>query len=1187
MTAMPAADRRRWPLIVPAVLAAAVVLYALIGYFVAPGLVRDKLQQALGEELSRPVRVERVEIRPFALAATVHGLAIDQPDGKPLLRVEAIEADASIASLWHRAPVVDALRVVRPHLSVARTGATRYDVSDLLDKWMAPSPGPPAKYSLNNIEVVEGRIDFDDRPMRRAHRAEAIRVGVPFLSSLPYHTDVNVEPRLEANVNGTPFALAGQAKPYSERHEAALDVNVDALPLPQYVDYLPAKLRFRLAGGALTTRLKIAFAQPPGAAPEIAVAGTASLAALDVKRRDGSPLVAAREIRVALEKLDLREQSLRVASAAVDAPSLAVRRLADGSIELAGSWTEGAGAPASPDAKPWRVEVAEASVREGRASVEDASIEPAYKAVVSAFEATAKTLATGPERKGRVSASFRIDDEAAAKLAAEVALAPFSATGNFEVAGARLARLYPYAAQALNLAIRSGSADYASSFALAANGDVKLTAGKGAVRDLVLIEPGEREPLWRMPELAVDGVDVDVPARSVTIAAATIRRPRVLAERDTRGDWNVARLVRTPSDSGAAKPAAADDGWQFRVARLAVERGELAVADATTKPPLKARADEIGIVITDFGNARGRKSSVDMRARIERSGRLAVKGPYGMQPFSATFDVRAADLPLLVAKPLIEREANLTLTGGTAGARGRLEASAGDGGATRLTWTGDVALANVEALDPPTGGRLFAWRTFAFDRMKVRNEPFEANVETASLADFYARLIVYADGTINLAKLARRTSETAPAPPASKPAVAKPIAARPRAGAAIAAAADSAQQALRRAGDGSLPIAVGRVTLANGNVNFSDFFIRPNYSANLTQVAGTVSSLSPTQAGEVALTAKVDDAAPVTVSGRIQPFARELSLALAGKARDIELPPLSPYAAKYAGYGITKGKLAFDVDYTVENRKLDAKNRLVIDQLTFGERVESPDATKLPVLLAVSLLKDANGVIDLDLPIGGTIDDPQFSVLGLIFKVIGNLLTKAATAPFALLGAAAGGGEELAWVEFAAGSASLDGATNERLDKLAKALSSRPGLKVDAAGRVDAASDGAAMAKESLERALRAAKARASAGKPGAPLSPDTTAIAAEERAQWIAAAYRELPDAAKEATPTDMETALAKRHQPDAQALTELGLKRSGAAKDALVARGVAAERVFVVTTKPGEQGAKGSPRRVDFALK
>ena len=148
--------------------------------------------------------------------------------------------------------------------------------------------------------------------------------------------------------------------------------------------------------------------------------------------------------------------------------------------------------------------------------------------------------------------------------------------------------------------------------------------------------------------------------------------------------------------------------------------------------------------------------------------------------------------------------------------------------------------------------------------------------------------------------------------------------------------------------------------------------------------------MSAKQAGDVALTASVDGIAPVEVQGRIHPFASEFSLDLAGKARDIELPPLTPYSVKYAGYGIEKGKLAFDVHYRVENRKLAAENRLVLDQLTFGERVDSPTATKLPVLRAVALLKDRHGVIDIQLPISGSLDDPQFSVCGLIGGVITN-----------------------------------------------------------------------------------------------------------------------------------------------------------------------------------------------------
>ena len=283
--------------------------------------------------------------------------------------------------------------------------------------------------------------------------------------------------------------------------------------------------------------------------------------------------------------------------------------------------------------------------------------------------------------------------------------------------------------------------------------------------------------------------------------------------------------------------------------------------------------------------------------------------------------------------------------------------------------------------------------------------------------------------------------------------------------------------------------------MARGNVNFSDLYIKPNYSANLTDVAGRVTALSAEQAGDVTMSARVDHSAPVEVQGRLHPFAKELSLDITAKARNIDLPPLTPYAGKYAGYGIEKGQLTFDVRYQVEKRKLVAENRLVLDQLQFGARVESPTATKLPVLLAVALLKDSRGVIDIRLPIAGSLDDPQFSVGDIIIQIIINLITKVATAPFALLSSLFGGGEELSTLPFAPGSAALGTDTQRRIDTLGKALLDRPALKLDIAGHADPVTDREALRHAAVQAAMRREKMKALVAQGTAPASVDQVAI--------------------------------------------------------------------------------------------
>jgi len=353
------------------------------------------------------------------------------------------------------------------------------------------------------------------------------------------------------------------------------------------------------------------------------------------------------------------------------------------------------------------------------------------------------------------------------------------------------------------------------------------------------------------------------------------------------------------------------------------------------------------------------------------------------------------------------------------------------------------------------------------------------------------------------------------------------------------------------------------------------------------------------QAGDIAFSARVERTAPVEVQGRIQPFAKELSLDVTAKARDVDLPPLTPYSVKYAGYGIEKGKMTFDVHYVLANRKLTAENKVVLDQLTFGERVESPSATKLPVLLAVALLKDRNGVIDIELPISGSIDDPQFSVGGLIVKVILNLLGKAVTAPFALLGAVfAGSSGESAHVEFAPGRAEIAGPADAKVAALAKALAAKPQVKLEIVGRYDPATDAPALRRTALERAVKGAKRRALVAEGTTPPDLDAIVVASDEYPRYLEAAYKnasfEKPKNAlgleKGLPPAEMETALLEHADASEQAMRDLANARAQAVKAAIEKNGdVADARLFLTAPKSGSEPAKDGtkPTRVDFALK
>jgi hypothetical protein len=294
-------------------------------------------------------------------------------------------------------------------------------------------------------------------------------------------------------------------------------------------------------------------------------------------------------------------------------------------------------------------------------------------------------------------------------------------------------------------------------------------------------------------------------------------------------------------------------------------------------------------------------------------------------------------------------------------------------------------------------------------------------------------------------------------------------------------------------------------------VFFSDRFIKPNYSANLSELTGQLSGFSSVPAGAVpdmadlSLRGKAEGTADLEITGKLNPLAQPLALDIRGRMRDLELPPLSPYSIKYAGHGIQRGKLSMDVNYVVRpDGQLTASNRLVLNQLSFGDKVDGAPAS-LPVKLAVALLADRNGVIDVDLPISGSLNDPQFRLAPLIFRVIVNLVVKAVTAPFSLLaGALGGGGDELSTVAFAPGSAMLGADARAGLDKVARALTDRPALRMTVVGTASLDAEREALKREKLADLLRAEKRRAA----GLAATAAVT-LAPEEEPALLAAVYR------------------------------------------------------------------------------
>jgi hypothetical protein len=373
-----------------------------------------------------------------------------------------------------------------------------------------------------------------------------------------------------------------------------------------------------------------------------------------------------------------------------------------------------------------------------------------------------------------------------------------------------------------------------------------------------------------------------------------------------------------------------------------------------------------------------------------------------------------------------------------------------------------------------------------------------------------------------------------------------------------------------------IDLVVDSTQFVNGRVDFRDRFIRPNYSAELSELNGTVGRLDSRSRdmATLQLRGRVAGTGLLEIGGALNPTVIPPALDIKAKAHDIELPGLTPYSSKYAGYPIERGKLSVDVAYKIEpDGKLEASNQIVVNQLTFGPKTDSPDATKLPVPLVVALLQDRHGVIDLDLPLTGSVSDPQFSMGALIWKVIVNVFTKILSSPFAAIG---GGGKDLSQIDFEPGTALIAESSREALAKVAKALDDRPRLKLGIVATADPVGEADAMRRAAFEARLlaeqRRERGRAALGSSGddAALPP----LSAEQRARLIGQIYEDtrLPDKprnfigmAKGLPVAEMEAMLVAAMPVDEAAARQLAQQRGRTVREALMAKGLDSGRLFL----------------------
>jgi uncharacterized protein involved in outer membrane biogenesis len=704
----------------------------------------------------------------------------------------------------------------------------------------------------------------------------------------------------------------------------------------------------------------------------------------------------------------------------------------------------------------------------------------------------------------------------------------------------------------------------------------------------IILDDLQKNKILHLPYLNINMISVEPFVPDIHLADIAIQSPELVIHRNKQGEINLLNLIQkqtkkektTPKETAAAAPAKKTE-LKFRLDNFFIDKADVTFIDDKTYKPVNIHIAPLQLKAANLSLEKGTQGNIDLAFTLDKKSEVSAHGPLGLEPLNANLALDVKNIGIRTFQPYFTDKVKIDVTRGTVSTAGNLTLAKNKKDELIIKYLGKAYVNNLATIDRAQSNDFLKWKALSLDRIQTGFNPFFLHIKTISLNDFYSRFIINPDKTTNIQNI---LSDNIKKEPEKKEPPAKP--------------AEKKQEA--KPPEKPADIKIGKIIFRGGNIDFRDNNIKPNYAANMLNMTGSVTGLSSQDMtrADVALKGNLGYGSPIDIAGKINPLAKDLFADIKISFKDIEMSPVTPYTNKYLGYPITKGKLSFDVTYLVDKRKLESQNKVTIDQLTFGDKVESPDAIKAPVTLAVSLLTDRKGEINLDIPVSGSLDDPKFRIWPIIWQVLVNLITKAITSPFALISSLTGGGEELSFIEFDYGNAVITDESRKKITTIGKALYERPALKLDIEGYVDPENDKAGLKKEELNRRIKAQKLKKMLSKGGEQVALEQIQLTPQEYEQYLKQTYdagkftkpRNFVGIAKKLPAADMEKLLLNNIEVTDSDLRQLAEQRAQNVKELLLQPGnVDASRVFIVEPKTlsPEKKEKVKYSRVNFKLK
>ncbi len=1105
-----------------------ITAYALLGFYIVPAVLKSKIPSIIQEETGRKASVANIEFNPFALIASIQGFKILEKNGKPFVDFDNFNLDINVLqSIKQLALVIDEISLNKPAVHLAKLKDGKFNFEDMAKPKKKEEPKKPDDSKLFPLNIVklsinEGKLFWDDKHFAKPVSEEItpINLNVSNLS-----TEAKANAKLDFNLalkSGGKLdwkASVGVNPIFSEG-----GIKLDKVQLQKILGLaLSETAAFDLQGHELFN--------------------------IDYKIGQDK-----KNLTVTIKKSRFELRDFQFADKSGDknllkTPAFSVET--DATITVAN--------------KNLDVVVNKAKLDSRDLQFSNQASDPISVSIPNFSHET--DVAVNQTKDGlKVSANK-----------ATIAIKNLLLNGlNQQKVEVKIPDLTLETSYQLDLTQKTK--------------DIHVSHGKFEFHDLHLAEKGENATLVKIPAFGLSDMDVDLKNREVKIALISSKNAEFQAWLNPDGSLNYQKLIPTPEGkkvevtrpdyataktvdfkedvktaatvtTAAAQPVLPEKDWLLNINTLELNNYAVNFEDRTLKKPVKMTAKPINLKVSNITNKPEAKLPFQLDIGVNKTGSIKLKGDTVISPLAAKIDLDIKNIDLDTFQPYVDKFARLDVLDGKFNIAGKLAVQQPKDKPLDVKFKGSTGIANLLTRDHIQSKDFVKWDNLTFKDLDV---DLLANRYSAALLLIekpYAKVTIRKDKTINFSDI------MIPEKDAAGKSV-KPV--------------KSVKVARGKATQSSKPIfKLAKVKIVDGSSDFADLSLILPFAAQIKSLDGGANGISSDQKSTIKVDLKGNayDLAPVDIKGEISPYQGNFDVDL--KFDGMPMPLVTPYMVQFAGYKIEKGKLTMGLHYQVEKGQLKASNNILIDQLELGEKVDNPDAVSLPLGLAIALLKDSDGKIKLDVPLTGSLEDPQFSIGAIVVDALVNVLTKIVTSPFNAIASLVGSDEDLSTVSFAPGKDALDAKETGKLDGVAKALKEKPVLNIEVKGAAFEEQDWPILREEALLDQLKKIKALELSEDAGKKVRAEYVELTEDDYNDLLADAFiKQFPSLGKKnllGTPKLIGSdgdffKVAKQKmseiiKPDPKRLKDLASERSQAIAKYIVQKGgIPNERVFIL---------------------